>query len=157
LKWKVGGETEYCPSTLLAAAASHVPATDGTPPGEFKVTLAAGTLMGTITIVLTEPAVGWMANQTFAADMNNPTEYNITYTDEEGNDYTTGLDGGDGTIKLIKYATINIPASTTDGCNKPGGDYFFYRVIFSGTLVNSLDPTSDISIESGLWQFTFKP
>ncbi len=157
LKWKVGGETEYCPSTLLDAAMAHVPATDGTPPGELRVTLAAGTLMGTITIIMTEPAVGWMANQTFTADETNVTEYSITYSDAEGNNYSTGSTGGDGVIKLIKYATINIPASTTDGCNKPAGDYYFYRVIFSGTLVDALDDTSNINIESGFWQFTFKP
>jgi hypothetical protein len=113
--------------------------------------------MGTITIIMTEPAVGWMANQTFTADETNLTEYSITYTDAEGNNYSTGSAGGDGVIKLIKYATINIPASTTDGCNKPEGDYYFYRVIFSGTLVDALDNTSNINIESGFWQFTFKP
>jgi hypothetical protein len=157
LKWKVGGETEYSPSSLLAATVAHVPSVGGTPPGEFTVTSSAGTLLGTITIRMTEPAVGWMANQTFTATMDNLTEYSITYVDANGDAFSTGADGATGTIKLLKYATINIPASTTDGCNKPDGDYFFYRVIFSGTLVDPLDITSQIQIESGLWQFTFKP
>jgi hypothetical protein len=157
LKWRVGGEFEYTPSSILGDNVSHVQATDGDPLGELRATLTPGTLMGTITIVMTEPAVGWMANQVYVADELSALQYSITYTDLNGETYTTAVEGGDGAIKLLKYATINVPASTTDGCNKPAGDYFFYRVIFSGTLINDFDPTASIEIESGLFQYTFLP
>lgn len=157
LKWKVGGETEYSPSSLMASSVTHVAATDGTPPGELRATQSAGSLFGEISLIMTEPAVGWTANQVFTADMNSATEYAIVYTTVDGETYSTAFDGADGVIKLLKYATINVPASTTDGCNKPAGDYFFYRVIFSGTLVNDIDPTATINIESGLIQKTFLP
>jgi hypothetical protein len=161
LKWSVGGEFEYSPSSVLENTVTHVQATDGTPPGELRVTLSAGVLGsspgGTMTIVMTEPAVGWLPNQLFTPDMDNSLLYVITYTTIEGETYSSQYEGSECALKLLKYATINVPASTTDGCNKPAGDYVFYRVIFNGTLVNDTDATSTIEIDAGLLQFTFLP
>ena len=119
---------------------------------------------GTLSIVLTQPILGWQGSLgsplEFPIPFDDPTEYSIVWTDEFGFTYSSALPGGECTFTMVKYKELNITVSdVTNGCNKPIGFYRFFRGVFQGTLVavDPMAPSATVSLSQGVFQFTFLP
>lgn len=120
--------------------------------------------VGTLSIVVTAPALGWASSLgaplEYPLPFTDPTLYNVSYTDDMGFTYTSALTGGDCTFTMVKYKELTVSVSdVTNGCNKPVGFYRFFRGVFEGTLV-AVDPAAPqptVSLSQGLFQFTFLP
>jgi hypothetical protein len=120
--------------------------------------------LGSLSLVVTAPSVGWTASLgtplEFPIPFTDATKYSLIWSDNLGNTYSSALEGGSCMFVISKYKELSISAQDdVNGCNKPVGDYRFFRGTFEGTLVTTSPtaPQPTISIEQGIFQFTFLP
>jgi hypothetical protein len=115
--------------------------------------------MGTLTITVTAPPLGWAGS--LGAPLEYPipfmdaTLYAIEWTDDLGFTYRSALLGGECAFTMVKYKDLTIVDS--DNCQRDDGDYRFFRGVFEGTLiaVDPAAPSPTVSLSQGLFQFTF--
>lgn len=120
--------------------------------------------VGTLSLIVTAPAIGWPGSLgsplEYPVPFDDETQYSLVWVDDMGYTYTTALEGGECTFTMVKYKDLTISAQDiANGCNKPTGEYRFFRGSFQGTLiaVDPTAPTASVSITQGLFQFTFLP
>ncbi|MBL0315555.1 MAG: hypothetical protein IPP69_07135 [Flavobacteriales bacterium] len=165
LTWKIGGTSYYTPSIAIIKSQSPVP---GPTVLEFIGCVAVEpddeflTPVGQLTLKITEPqppAAGWpvtgTASISFPSTNATIADYEITFVDDMGVTYSTSNLDGEGVFVLTKVATLVIPNSTTDGCNKLPGTYYYYRGTFSGSLTTADAEPLSVSCSLGFFQVTF--
>jgi hypothetical protein len=115
---------------------------------------------GTLTLRVTRPPGLMTWNEAIGDALQDPTLHEIRWTDASGVQYSSSIPGGECLIVISKYNDFTITqANTESGCNKPEGDYRFFRGSFEGTLVTA-DPfalPSEVELSLGRFQFTFLP
>jgi hypothetical protein len=120
--------------------------------------------IGSMALIVTAPQLGWAgslgAPLDFPVPFTDPTQYSLVWVDEMGYTYTSALDGGSCRFTIVKFKELAVTAQDiANGCNKPAGNYRFFRGVFQGTLV-AVDPTAPmptVNVTNGLFQFTFLP
>lgn len=155
LVWKIGSVTYYTPSINIVA--SQAIGLEFNTCGAFEVG-EAPIPQGTLSIKITVPSNGWLPWIGSAMEFPDPlliTDYSIEFIDNQGNVFSSSNPGGSGTIVMGRVASTVVPPSTTDGCNKPGGTYNYYRGTFKGTLTTALGTALPISCTNGVFKKTF--
>jgi hypothetical protein len=125
-------------------------------------------LAGQLSLKLTPPAGGWLSSEgdqlvvdlSDLPNIGDPSEYFIRWTNANGDIYTSALPGGKCLFVISRYKELEIDEfDVQDGCNKPEGNYRFFRVSFEGTLiaVDPLNPVQEVELSLGRFQFTFLP
>jgi hypothetical protein len=123
---------------------------------------------GRLSLTITRPLGGWpssvgdqlLVDLTEIPNVGDPAQYAIVWTDADGFNYTSALPGGKCLFVLSRYKELSITNSDfANGCNKPVGFYRFFRGSFEGTLVamDPLNPTLEVELSLGQFQFTFLP
>jgi hypothetical protein len=157
LTFKIGSETYFTPRVAIVSTAPGGTLTYSDNPAFILDDDAPPFPVGTLSLLITQPGIGWLASLNspiVLPNINIPDGlYSIVWTDELGDVYTSADLEGSSKFTMVRYDTEVVPDDEFDGCHKPAGTYTYYRGTFQGSLVSALG--DEVNLTQGNFAITF--